>query len=123
MPAVSLEVMRKSWPGVLAVDDVSLSVEAGEIHAIVGENGAGKTTLMRLLGGLTALQLRVLKFIAGNGTENLYSLESQQTIGASASSIRRSVTALTDKWILVKDPEKIYFNNPFLRQFLIMRKI
>ena len=76
-----------------------------------------------LLGGLTALQLRVLKFIAGNGTENLYSLESQQTIGASASSIRRSVTALTDKWILVKDPEKIYFNNPFLRQFLIMRKI
>ncbi|MEN8149458.1 MAG: ABC transporter ATP-binding protein [Planctomycetota bacterium] len=54
MPAVALESLRKAWPGVLAVDDVSLDVEAGEIHAIVGENGAGKTTLMRLLGGLTA---------------------------------------------------------------------
>jgi len=41
-----------------------------------------------LLGGLTALQLRVLKFMAKTGAQNLYSLKSQQTIGASASSIR-----------------------------------
>lgn len=76
-----------------------------------------------LLGGLTALQLRVLKSIAKKGANNLYSLESQQMIGASASSIRRSVTALVDKWILVKDSKEIYFNNPFLKQFLTMRQI
>lgn len=76
-----------------------------------------------LIGGLTALQLRVLKIIAKQGARNLYSLESQQMIGASASSIRRSVTALVDKWILVKDSEEIYFNNPFLQQFLSMRRI
>ncbi len=72
-----------------------------------------------LLSGLTALQLRVLKFVARNGTDSLYSHETQQTIGASGSSIRRSLTALADKWILVKDENKMYFNNPFLRQFLM----
>jgi ABC-type uncharacterized transport system ATPase subunit len=42
----------KSFPGVLANDRVSLEVEQGEIHALLGENGAGKTTLMNILYGL-----------------------------------------------------------------------
>lgn len=76
-----------------------------------------------LLGGLTALQLRVLKFVAKNGAQNLYSIESQQAIGSSGSSIRRSMTALGGKWILVNDGDGIYFNNPFLQQFLLMRSV
>ena len=42
----------KRFPGVKALDDVSLLVEEGEIHAIVGENGAGKSTLMKILSGV-----------------------------------------------------------------------
>jgi len=41
----------KSFPGVRALNDVSIAFEKGEIHAVVGENGAGKSTLMKILGG------------------------------------------------------------------------
>jgi len=44
--------ITKVFPGVIALDDVNLSVRAGEIHAICGENGAGKSTLMKVLSGV-----------------------------------------------------------------------
>src|SRR5437867_3585538 len=51
-PLVELLGIRKSYPGVLANDDVSLSVRRGEIHCLLGENGAGKSTLVGILSGL-----------------------------------------------------------------------
>ena len=44
--------ITKSFPGILANDDISLQLKKGEIHALLGENGAGKSTLMSILFGL-----------------------------------------------------------------------
>lgn len=44
--------ITKTFPGVKALDNVNLTVEEGEIHALVGENGAGKSTLMNVLSGI-----------------------------------------------------------------------
>ena len=50
--AIEVKNVSKSFPGVLANDDVSLSFHSGEIHALLGENGAGKSTLISMLSGL-----------------------------------------------------------------------
>ncbi|WP_433508699.1 ABC transporter ATP-binding protein [Nonomuraea sp. CA-143628] len=51
-PALRARHLRKQFPGVVANEDVSLTLRAGTVHAIVGENGAGKSTLMKLLYGM-----------------------------------------------------------------------
>ena len=49
---LEMRSITKEFPGVLALSDVSLTVQQGEIHAICGENGAGKSTLMKVLSGV-----------------------------------------------------------------------
>ena len=64
-----LEGMTKAFPGVIANDQVSLSIGSGEIHALLGENGAGKSTLVKMIYG-------VLKADAGQ----LYWMEQPATV-------------------------------------------
>ena len=49
---LQMQRISKSFPGVKALDNVSIDVAPGEIHAICGENGAGKSTLMKVLSGV-----------------------------------------------------------------------
>src|SRR5262245_47092165 len=51
-PLISIRQVTKRFPGVVALENVSLDVPAGELHAICGENGAGKSTLMKILSGV-----------------------------------------------------------------------
>ncbi len=51
-PAVRLQGITKRFPGVVANRDITMSVAAGSVHALVGENGAGKSTLMKILYGM-----------------------------------------------------------------------
>jgi ribose transport system ATP-binding protein len=53
-PRLELRGLRKAFDGVHAVNDLSLEVWPGEIHAIVGENGAGKSTVMNMISGVLA---------------------------------------------------------------------
>ncbi|MFE4946565.1 multiple monosaccharide ABC transporter ATP-binding protein [Streptomyces sp. NPDC056641] len=51
-PVLEMRSIVKTFPGVRALSDVSLTVARGEVHAVCGENGAGKSTLMKVLSGV-----------------------------------------------------------------------
>ncbi|MEV5009761.1 multiple monosaccharide ABC transporter ATP-binding protein [Streptomyces sp. NPDC055692] len=51
-PVLEMRSIGKTFPGVKALSDVTLTVRRGEVHAICGENGAGKSTLMKVLSGV-----------------------------------------------------------------------
>ena len=50
--AVVMQGITKRFPGVTALENVTIEVERGKLHAICGENGAGKSTLMKILSGI-----------------------------------------------------------------------
>jgi ABC-type uncharacterized transport system ATPase subunit len=67
-PAVELLGITKSFPGVLANEDVSLALAQGEVHCLLGENGAGKSTLMGILSGMLQPDAGRIK-VAGEETD------------------------------------------------------
>jgi branched-chain amino acid transport system ATP-binding protein len=61
-PILKVEGLRKTYSGVVAVDDVSFDIWPNEIHAVIGPNGAGKTTLISLLDGAVAADAGTIVF-------------------------------------------------------------
>ena len=61
MAFLSAEHISKTFPGVRALDDVSVEFEKGSIHALMGENGAGKSTLGKIIAGVYTPDKGVIK--------------------------------------------------------------
>jgi len=59
---LKMKEIDKSFPGVHALDHVSLEVQRGEVHALMGENGAGKSTLMKVLTGIYSKDSGTIEF-------------------------------------------------------------
>jgi len=63
---LSLEKVTKKYPGVLALNNISIDFLEGEVHALLGENGAGKSTLIKAVAGAIDVDAGIIKI---NGQE------------------------------------------------------
>ncbi len=77
VPLLEMTGISKRYPGVVALDGVSLEVGAGEIVALIGENGAGKSTLMKILGGVAQRDAGTVR-VAGQAVEITSPLEASK---------------------------------------------
>ena len=91
----------KSFPGVHALDRVSFDVEAGTVHALVGENGAGKSTLMKVISG---------SYLPDSGTMEVFGTE--QTFRSPAEAQRSGISMIHQELEVV--PERSVASNVFL---------
>src|SRR5581483_8656957 len=80
-PTLRLSGVSKAFPGVRALEDVSLTVRPGEVHALIGENGAGKSTLMKILYGVHQPDAGVIEI--GGSPVAIHSPQDAQRLGIS----------------------------------------
>src|SRR6516165_286004 len=77
MSFLSAENISKTFPGVRALDDVSVPFERGSVHALMGENGAGKSTLGKIIAGVYTADSGVIR-IEGNEVKPTDPLSAQK---------------------------------------------
>ena len=80
-PVLEMRHIRKTFPGVVALDDVDFELRRGEVHILLGENGAGKSTLMKILSG--AYQKSAGQIILDGAKVEIKNPKHAQTLGIS----------------------------------------
>ncbi|MCA1591933.1 MAG: sugar ABC transporter ATP-binding protein [Acidobacteria bacterium] len=80
-PVLEMRHIRKTFPGVVALDDVDFELRRGEVHILLGENGAGKSTLMKILSG--AYQKSAGEIILDGAEVEIKNPRHAQTLGIS----------------------------------------
>ena len=114
-PLLSMEGVSKRYGGVRALENASLVVNAGQIHAILGENGAGKSTLIKILSGVVAPDAGRMVF---DGSE--------VTFESPAAANRAGIVCIFQELSLVPDlsvADNISISNPPRRFGLIDRRV
>ena len=106
--------VTKRFPGVLALDNVDLSVAAGEIHSVVGENGAGKSTLMKILSGAYSMDAGEIHLDG----EPVRITDSQSAIDLGIGTVYQSLDLIKD----LTAAENIYMNRFVKRGVFIDRQ-
>ena len=104
--------MRRSFGGIRAVDDVSITVGKGEIVGIIGPNGAGKTTLFDLVSGFTPLDGGSIVLGGRDVTHMTASRAPRHGLGRSfqdgrlfpALTVEQCLAVALDRWVEVRDP-------------------
>ncbi|WP_028986795.1 xylose ABC transporter ATP-binding protein [Thermicanus aegyptius] len=113
MNALEMIGITKEFPGVRALDQVTLSVKKGEIHALCGENGAGKSTLMKVLSGVypTGTYEGIIRI---NGQE-MYFRDIKESEKAGIAIIYQELTLVKEMTVA----ENIFLGNEPLRRGII----
>ena len=113
-PLFRMEGISKRYGGVNALTDASLAVEAGHIHAILGENGAGKSTLIKIIAGVIAADLGRMMLD-----------EREVTFASPAQASRAGIACVFQELSLIPDltvADNIFIGDPPRRFGLIDRR-
>jgi simple sugar transport system ATP-binding protein len=98
VPALELEKIHKSFGGVVAIDELSLSVHRGEVVALVGDNGAGKSTLIKIVAGVHP------------PTSGRIRLDGEEVTAATASAVRGHGVEVVYQDLALADAQPVYMN-------------
>jgi len=97
-PVLQLSNIRKAFGGVVAIEDFSLDVHAGEIVALVGDNGAGKSTLIKIISGVHS------------PTSGTITIEDQTVSMSSATMARSHGIEVVYQDLALADQQSVYMN-------------
>jgi ABC-type sugar transport system ATPase subunit len=97
-PVLALNNIRKSFGGVVAIEDFSLTIEPGEIVALVGDNGAGKSTLIKIISGVHA------------PTAGTIVIEGESVSMSSATKAREHGIEVVYQDLALADQQSVYMN-------------